>query len=397
VPAAQADDLEQINCFGHLLEDNPTLRVGILRVEDAFDSGCHIFVTRVVEPIRHLTRGEKIVFVESSAKPDPASRILSFRRGDEPPKMAAGQEYLAFFLTHGDRDLDHHVRALGWKDPIAYATSSDLISSQERNIRAVLHDIREYIQATDLPKQEKPAALRRWIFAHLDTKHDVLRRMVRRDLAVHSNVYPGATKEEATRLAQYSDVVGGYERFSILRNLALLTDHPMDFWYIRALSQGAPGKIDPYDTASGMAFHDSLLDAAPKLSIDSFWPLLERPTRSLSPWVEAFAKKADPRLLPIILRHLEPGRAENEAVDALEHYKGKPEAARAVIDLIRRTNNLGNDRWAQRYAQDALLLIGTPDAIAEAGRLREAKKLPVETGPRSHRRGGYWAPDPHRR
>jgi hypothetical protein len=91
--------------------------------------------------------------------------------------------------------------------------------------------------------------------------------------------------------------------------------------------------------------------------------------------VKAFAQQADPRLLPIILRHLQPDNFSEWAAQSLHNYAGKPEAARALIEHLRATKDLGEDRQSEKLIHEALVKIGTTDALQEAARLRQAKKL----------------------
>jgi hypothetical protein len=361
-------------------------RIGLFRVEeergatDEYGRPIHVYLARVVEALHGLKDGERIIFTEQPTS-DPEERF---------PGLVVGKEYL--ILLHAEFEwYEPPVRALGFTEPIASARWSPVARTDLWNIHDIMPQMREYVRARFLPLPERYAALRRWALANLDTKNEFLRTHLHRDLSNYPYYYKGATREEATRFAQYSDVVGGYKRFNILEHLARDTDLPMDFWFLRAVSRGAPGRINPDSAVHVFAFVDAIERVVPKLSIDSFWPILEARSRTLSPWVKAFAQKADPRLLPIILRYLAPRPALHSkdkrrpqldpyALPALDHYKGRPEAARALIEHVRATNDLGEDKLARRVVHDALQLIGTPDALAEARRLRETKPLasPVE-------------------
>jgi hypothetical protein len=397
---AHGDDLANVY-LAHTFRLEPSMRMGLFHVDQAiYRSDYHVYVSRVLEPLRGLRSGERIVFCEDDSRvqaqrdrewfdasdrsvPEDLRTRLRHPTIPHPPKMAEGRDYLVIVVDPDYLTADE-VRALGFPAPVKLSVRCRVLPSNLHGIRDSLPQIKEYVDANFLPEDQKPAAMRRWALANLGTPNAFLRHVLHTDLGVSKWFYLGASKDEATRLANYSDVVGGYRRFQILEKLALHTDHPMDFWFLRALSRGAPGKIDPYDTASGMAFHDSLLTAAPKLSIDSFWPILERRTRELSPWVEAFAKKGDPRLLPIILRHVTP--EDWSGVQALEHYKGSQAATRAILDLVRKTSDFRHaDKFREGNAQsavsDVLKRIGTPEALAEAERLVARLARPPGTDP----------------
>jgi hypothetical protein len=388
--AATRTDDHDVGCLGHLFIREPiTTRVGLFQVERAVDEGgFHLFFSRVVEPIRGLARGERIVFYQPIRPATPAMHLPEHEGGfapaapEYPPRLEAGEEYLLFLTpqdTFYDDEVGPIVRALGHPDAFLYLSTTPVVNTRKRGIRDILPQIKEYVHASCLPDDQKPAALRRWAFANLDPRNAFLRHVLHEELAWSRWCYPGASKEEATRLAQYSDIVGGLERFKILEKLALHTDHPMDFWFLRALSRGAPGRIDPENLPTVMTFHDSILGAAPKLSIDSFWPMLDRRTPTMSMWVEAFAVKADPRLLPIILRHVTP--EDWSGVQALGYYKGSQAATRAILDLVRKTNDFRQeDKYREGSAQIAvsnvLKRIGTPEALAQAGRLDPLARPP---------------------
>lgn len=353
-------------------------KIGLFQIESAQKTACWIYLGRVVVPMLGLREGDRVAFVDDIRDLEREERRWferspELRTGRAYPMMDANREYLVW-VAWGDRDLDEHVRALGWTYPIFHLVQCRTYRVDLRDIRSIVPALKEYVAAATRPADERPAALRRWVLPRLNSRHAYLHQLVRNEVVDNRALYPGMSRAEATRLAEYSDTQPRH-RFDILRNLALLTPHPMDSWYFRAVSRGAPGRIDPFDTATVMVFHDSLMDVAPRLSIDTFWPMLQQRTRQMSLWVEAFAQKRDPRLLPMIVRHLEPGHCDPEALKALKHYSGQPEAARALIDLVRRTNDLGENRQAQKLVYQALVEVGTPDARQAADRLRQAKNL----------------------
>jgi hypothetical protein len=206
------------------------------------------------------------------------------------------------------------------------------------------------------------------VLDRLETKHHLLRTLILLELKSNAlALYPGTTAAEARRLADFSESAG-WARFGVLRNLALHTPQPMDHWYLRAVTRGAPNRVDPDDALTVAGFTDSLDEVVHKLSIDSFWSILERPTRYVSPWVHAFAKKRDPRLLPIILRNLEPENVDESAADALAHYRGMPVAEAALIRLAE-DPKIGADDEARAAVRKSLRRLGTPGALAAARQL----------------------------
>jgi hypothetical protein len=372
-----------MNSLDLKLSMEPDTRIGLVQVENAVDRkfldptiyqspdalpGYHVFTVRVMEPLRGMTRGERAVFFQL-IRPARKSEWSMFGSPPVPPKMVAGEEYLVI-ANPGHEHAADEIRMMGFPDPIWRADAAEVIHSEKNRIREILPQLNAYLDAWYQPPDLWPAAMRRWIFANLNPKNAFLRHILHKDLAQTHAFYWGMTKEEVDRIAAYTDIVGGYERFQILENLALDTDHPMDYWYLRAMSKGAPGRIDPEDLPLVNVFGDTLLGAAKKLSIDTFWPLIARPAKGMSIWVEAFAKQGDPRLLPIILRYLEPGRVDYRAVGALAYYKGQPAVARAVIDLLRKHDYLSKENLRPNVVYDALAVLGTAESYEEALRLK---------------------------
>lgn len=338
-------------------------RIGVFHVEDErqitdrHDQVIHVYVARVLEPLHGLTRGERIVFTEH---PDRTPDHRAY------PKLMMGKEYL-ILPKRGVTD-EVAIRSLGFSEPIACAGWSTICRTDVHNLHEVMPQLREYVKARFAPESKREAALRRWALANLDSKHAYLREVLHRELVSFPWYYRGATKEEVARLANYAEVSGGDDRLRILTHLAQQTDHPMEVWFLRALGRGDPKRFRPGTDASLELYSGILSEAAPRLSIEWFWPMIQTRTTTLNPWVRAFAQKADPRLLPFIVRHLEPAQLDASAADALVHYRGVPAAEEAVVRAATDAS-VRSDKRARAVARESLKRLGTPRALALADQL----------------------------
>lgn len=342
----------------------------VMVVESETKGDCHVYVARVVSPLRGVSAGQLIAFTEPVMEPDWYLRrsISGGEGGLWPyPRLAARREYLIF--------MRQRTPVMNCRQAKIVRESGLPVIEHFRVVRADLHGINDILpelqrlaEALDRPAPERPGPLRKILFANLGTKHEYLRHLTESEFAYNDWAYPGMTKDEATRLADYSEGIDNFRRFHILEKLATKTPYPMDHWYLRALSRNTPNRIRAGDTEAVMSFDDSLNRAAPFLSIDSFWPMLERKTRPMSLWVHAFAKKRDPRLLPIILRYLDPTNLDPTAAEALQNYRGVPAAEDAVVRAATDTK-VKSDKRARALARESLKRIGTPRALLTAEQL----------------------------
>lgn len=363
---------------GETSGQGPAMGVGLFVVDSVTTSpgparSLNVYRTHVVEGLAHVHPGDRMAFTERATTLD---ERRAFWRDMSPwpyPSLIVGKEYFIIARGSGVPMDEAVVRQLGVPDAVASTGFSRIVLSDLRRIRDILPDLRELTAILLRPASEGAAPLRKFLLERLDTQSQFLRWLVAAELTYNQAPYRGMSLAEAQRVANYSETINQYHRFDILKNLTRLTPHPMDHWYLRAFSKGAKGKIDTTNIGAVATFDDTLQDVADRLSIDSFWPMLERPTKQISMWVHAFAKKRDPRLLPIILRHLDPSRLDASAPDALAHYRGVPAAEEAVVRAATDAK-VKSDKRARALARESLRRIGTPRAQAVAAELADGEE-----------------------
>lgn len=345
----------------------------VVHISARYDGDCARYLGQVTNPIRGARLLEELVFVEMvGERPEDVQASVNGLTHTPPPRsglLRVGGDYLVVYrLGSGPQcadAVDPRLAAL----PVIDLLTSRIVQASSREIFQILPQLRSLSEIMDGPAQLRGQRLRALILPLLTTGHGYLRHLITGELAYNVSIYSGMSNRDAHTVAAFSESVRDHRRFTILRNVALFTPHAMDQWYLRAVSSGTPFRLQPGDAANLGWFEDSLTEVVSRLSIDSFWPMLERPTREMNMWVRAFAHKSDPRLLPYITRHLENDHVDSSVIDALGYYKGSAVATEAVVEVLHRTKDLGGKSTALSVARKALQKIGTPKALQEAFRL----------------------------